>query len=95
MELSKVRIQGVRKSEWNGELLSQMRSLVSIAQCQDEEGTLIQVKGEPTTNNMKTSLYTVPPEWCCISVFRNLRKCYEFIGFLTRHEETHVNLYVF
>ena len=73
MELSKVRIQAARKSDWNGELLSQMRSLVSIAPCEGEAGTSIQVKSRATAPNMMTSLYSVPSEWCCISVFRNLR----------------------
>ena len=65
VELSKVRIQAARKSDWNGELLSQMRSLVSIAPCEGEAGTSIQVKSTATAPNMMTSLYSVPSE-CAI-----------------------------
>ncbi|CAK0848322.1 unnamed protein product, partial [Prorocentrum cordatum] len=44
VDLSKVRIQGAGKNNWNGELLTRIRSLTSIEAVGGEMGTTVQVR---------------------------------------------------
>ena len=72
-ELSKTRIQSPRTNYWNGEILTNIRTLVSIEKGQGETGTSIQVLQAPTAANLITLTYSVPSTNCCMSVFRTLR----------------------
>ena len=68
-----MRIQQARKTAWNGELLSQIRSLVSIFPCDGDAGTKITMKNSATAPNMLAASFHIPAERCCISVFRSVR----------------------
>ncbi|CAK0903247.1 unnamed protein product, partial [Prorocentrum cordatum] len=73
VDLSMVRIQGAGKNNWNGELLTRVRSLTSIEAVGGEMGTTAQVLSRPTSDNLIKMSYAVPPSDCCVSVFRSLR----------------------
>ena len=73
MDLSKVRIQEAARNSWNGESLTRMRSLSSIASSKSEEGTVVKALPQATTDNLISMTFAVPSPDCCVSVFRTLR----------------------
>ena len=73
VDLTKVRIQGAAKSNWNGESLTRIRTLTSIENTSAEGGTQVKLLAGPTSANLTSAAFRIPPADCCISAFRFLR----------------------
>ena len=73
VDLSKVRIQTAPNNNWNGELLTRIRTLTSIESVNGDSGATVKLLSVPPKDNLTTMTFAVPPSECCVSVFRTLR----------------------
>ena len=73
VDLCNLRIQGIAKNTWNGEVLTRMRTLTSIESVGGEGGTTVKGLPQPYAANMVTMSFSVPPSECCVSAFRSVR----------------------
>ena len=73
LDFDKMRIQSASKNEWNGELVTRMRTLVSIEAVGVEVGTSIRVLPRADVPSMLSMVYTVPDVTHCATNFRSVR----------------------
>ena len=71
--LTRVRIMPATRNNWNGESLTNYRTLSSVEGVKSEEGTTVTILEEATSEYLTETRYKIPPMNCCATLFRTLR----------------------
>ena len=74
VDLKEMRVKAVVKNQWNGEVLTRMRTLASVENLGKDSGTSITLLGDATSDNFKLGTHVVPSGNVCLSDFKWLQE---------------------